>query len=198
MNAHHLDTVLQEACPTVMVPMYGQLAPMAKSGQRFLSASDGLWVEVSRPWLHIVWPVATQNDFPTPYGKLEKKIDLAFGKIPVDLINLFIADAEAAFPNEFGAWLIWDDNAKQLRYQSMRTIAATPVHLEAERPDIAEHESLAINLHSHGRGHAFFSSDDDADDRGEVKISGVFGSLHRTERSAVFRVCRGQVYQSWS
>jgi len=198
MTRHPLDIALQGACPTVMVPLYGELAPLDAPGHRFLSASDGLWIEINRPWMTLIWPVATQTDFPAPYGKLEKKIDLAFGKVPTDLINQFISDAEIAFPNEFGAWLVWDDQAKQLRYHAMQTIAAGPGHLEAKRPDLAEHESLAVNLHSHGIYPAYFSSEDNFDDRDEVKIAGVFGSFggkpltsaYRNYTSA-FRICTG-------
>jgi PRTRC genetic system protein A len=62
-------------------------------------------------------------------------------------------------------------------------------HCHVERPELAEHESLAIDLHSHGDGEAFFSEIDDTDDAGEVKISGVLGGLGETGTpSAVFRL----------
>lgn len=191
MKAHPLDIAHQAVSPTVMVPLYGELTPLNKNGHRFLAACNGLWVEVRRPWLHLVWPLATQQEFPMPYGKVEKKTELTFGKIPVDLIAQFVADAEAAFPNEFGAWLVWDDYAKQLNYRAMRSIDAGPGHLVAERPEIAEHESLAVNLHSHGRYPAFFSPDDDIDDRHEVKVAGVFGSFGGEKMTTAFRICTG-------
>jgi len=190
MSVHPLDIALQTACPTVMVPMYGELAPFEKTGHRLLSARDGLWLEVRRPWMHLIWPIA-QTDFPMPYGQVEKKVELAFGKIPMELITRFATDAKAALPNEFGAWLIWDDQAKELRYRAMRSIAAGPAHLEAQRPDLEEHESFAVNLHSHARIQAHFSTEDNNDDRNEVKISGVIGSLHTDQPTAVFRICTG-------
>jgi len=198
MARHPLDIALQGACPTVMVPLYGDSAPLTSPGHRFLSASVGLWIEINRPWMKLVWPIATQTDFPTPYCELEKKIDLAFGKVSTDLINQFISDAEIAFPNEFDAWLVWNDQAKQLRYHAMQTIAAGPGRLKAKSPDLAEHESLAVNLHSHGIYPAYFSSEDHFDDRDEVKIAGVFGSFvgkpltsaYRNYTTA-FRICAG-------
>ncbi|TSK07781.1 MAG: PRTRC system protein A [Geobacter sp.] len=191
MTTHPLDIALQTACPTVMVPQYGELAPLDRSGHRFLSACDGLWVEIRRPWLHMIWPVATQTAFPNPYGTVEKKVELAFGKIPTDLIARFAADAREAFPNECGAWLIWDDQKKQLRYHAMPSLVANGSYLEAQRPDLEEHESLAVNLHSHGRHFAGFSSTDNRDDRNEVKIAGVIGSLHTDSPTAAFRICTG-------
>lgn len=188
---HLLDDALQTACPTVMVPKYGNLAPLDKPGQRFLSGCDGLWIEIHRPWLHMTWPVATQTTFPAPYGAVEKKVELAFGKIPPELIARFTADARAAFPNECGAWLIWNDLTKELRYHAMLSLVANPSYLEAQRPDLEKHESLAVNLHSHGRHAAGFSSTDDRDDRNEVKIAGVIGSLHTDSPTAAFRICTG-------
>jgi len=137
--------------------------------------------------------VATHS-FPTPYGALEKKIETSFGKIPVDLIGQFLVDARESFPNEFGAWLIWDDRSKQLRYQAMHSIEAGPAYLAAIRPDLEDHESLAVNLHSHARLKAFFSSEDNRDDRHEVKISGVIGSLDKDQPTAAFRICTGGVF----
>lgn len=191
MLPHALDIPLQRACPTVMVPLRGEFIPLGKSGHRFLSASDGLWVEVRRPWLHLIWPVALQENYPMPYGKLERKIDLAFRKIPVDLVARFYRDAIAASPRECGAWLVWDDRSRVLKYRPMQAISAGVGHLEAQRPDLEEHESLAVNLHSHGPIPAHFSPTDNRDDRNEVKIAGVIGSLDEDRPTVAFRICTG-------
>jgi len=53
MDNNMLDAALQTACPTLMVPKYAELPAMDKPGQRFLSASDGLWIEIRRPWMHM-------------------------------------------------------------------------------------------------------------------------------------------------
>lgn len=186
-----LDIALQSACPTIMVPLHGEFSPLEQSGHRFLSACDGLWIEIHRPWLHLMWPVAIQEGYAMPYGKLERTVDLAFGKIPTDLVARFYEDAMAACPNECGAWLVWDDRRKELRYRPMNSIEAGPGHLKAQRPDLEEYESFAINLHSHGLIPAFFSHEDNNDDRHEVKIAGVIGSLHKDKPTAAFRLCTG-------
>lgn len=192
---HPHDEILQSTCPTVMVPRFGNLEPLVASGHRFLSASDGLWIEVKRPWLHLVWPIALQNDFAMPYGALEKKVQFSFDHIPQSLMDAFIVDATAALPNEFGAWLIWDDFDQELKYRPLHSREAGPGHLEVDRPSLEDHESLAIDLHSHGHGKALFSPIDDRDDRGEVKISGVVGKLGRDgAHTMVFRLCTGGVY----
>jgi PRTRC genetic system protein A len=186
---NHLDTILQTACPTVMVPKFGEFEPLAETGHRFLAAADGLWVEVKRPWLYLTWPAAQQNEFSMPYGTLEKKIELAFSRIPSDLMEQFKVDATAALPNECGAWLVWDEIQKRLKYLSLKAIEAGRGHLRYERPDLEEHESLAVDLHSHGYFKASFSPTDDSDDHGEVKLSGVLGELDSPDPSTLFRVC---------
>lgn len=191
MASHFLDTHLQTTCPTVMVPLHGEFAPLEKTGHRFLTASNGLWVEIRRPWLHLIWPVALQKNYPMPYGRLETQVELAFEKIPADLVAQFYRDAMAVHPTEFGAWLVWDERAKVLKYQPMQSIKAKVGYLEAHRPDLEEYESLAVNLHSHGPLPARFSPTDDRDDRNEVKIAGVIGSLHKDQPTAAFRICTG-------
>ena len=124
MASHFLDTHLQTTCPTVMVPLHGEFAPLEKTGHRFLTASNGLWVEIRRPWLHLIWPVALQKNYPMPYGRLETQVELAFEKIPADLVAQFYRDAMAVHPTEFGAWLVWDERAKVLKYQPMQSIKA--------------------------------------------------------------------------
>jgi len=190
MKYNTLDNILNAACPTVIIPKYGEFVPLEVTGQRYLCACDGFWIEIRRPWLHLIWPVALQGDFSMPYGAIEKKIDLTFGKIPAHLVDLFLDDAQAAFPNEFGAWLVWDDNTKELVYRPLKAIKATGGYLKVERPSLDEHESLAVDLHSHGRHKAFFSAEDNRDDKLEVKVSGVYGSLDR-DISKVFRLCTG-------
>lgn len=185
------DIAMQTTVPTLMVPKFGDLPPIEGSGHRYLSAADGLWLEVKRPWLHLVIPVAQQTDYAMPYGELTRKIEFTFGKVPEFLITQFLIDARQDFPNEFGACLIWDDLEGRLKYRAMESIESNPDHLTYRRPDLDEHQSIAIELHSHGGHPAFFSPVDDADDRFEVKVAGVFGSLDLDEVSVEFRLCTG-------
>ncbi|WP_406868143.1 Mov34/MPN/PAD-1 family protein [Paraburkholderia fungorum] len=61
---------------------------------------------------------------------------------------------------------------------------------QLDQPALKPHESLAIDVHSHGDGAAYFSAQDDADDIGEVKISGVLGGLGTGGTPSVaFRLC---------
>ena len=104
------DLALQQTCPTLVVPKYGELEPMSDFGHRMLVASDGLWLEVLRPWLHLQVPIAEQEAFALPFGPLTVKMELTFGRVPPALRERFLADAKAALPDEHAAWLVWDEN----------------------------------------------------------------------------------------
>lgn len=186
-----LDQTLQNACPTIMVPKYEPLDPLSTPGHRYLAASDGLWVEIYRPWLHCIWPIARQTEMAMPYGELKKKVTLAFGSIPKELYNRFISDAVDAFPDEHAAWLVWNNLTKNLEYKPLKLLWVTSSKLKIIRPDLADHELLAVDLHSHGEHPASFSAVDDADDCDEVKLSYVVGDLHLDPHSEVCRLCIG-------
>ena len=184
------DKVLQQVCPTVMVPRFGEHESLNANGHRFLAASDGLWLETRREWLHIVWPLAQQASVAMPYGSLEPSLKFAFDYLPGDLFRRFINDARKALPNEFAAWLTWDSHTVEFTYRPLTTISAGPVHLELERPVLGECEHLVIDIHSHAHERAFFSSEDNRDDRGEVKLSVVIGTLGEDhEITSRFRLC---------
>lgn len=195
----HLDVALFDSAPTVAVPKHAKFAALKEIGHRFLMTAEGVFVEVRRPWLHIIQRLAWTRDgaSPTagpvpPYGTVEEKVEFAFGRLGSALQELqaFAAEARAALPNEYAAWIVWDAEKQKLQYRPLLATSATPGSITFERPALAEHESLAIDLHSHGNGSAFFSATDDVDDAGEVKISGVFGGLGEgCEPDVAFRLC---------
>jgi PRTRC genetic system protein A len=125
-----------------------------------------------------------------PYGEVEQSIEFAFDSVPKDLIQRFILDAQEAHPVEVAGWIVWNEQTEQLDYRRLRTIAGTNASLKAERPPLLPHEHLAVDLHSHGGDiPAFFSPEDDRDDRGEVKISVVIGNVNSDKISVEMRLC---------
>jgi len=186
---NHLDAILQQVAPTVMVPRYDKLDPLASNGHRYLAAADGLWLEVRRPWLHMVGKIA-DSEIPLPYGIVEPFNAYAFDARDLDpLIVRFELEARAALPNEHAAWALWDEAARRLVYAPVQTLHASAGGIAATRPRIAGNEHLAIDMHSHGILPAGFSATDDADDAGEVKISIVVGSLDRLRPTLATRLC---------
>lgn len=191
MLLDHRDYITQGLVPTLPVPKFGELRPMAGNGHRFLVAEDGLWVEINRPWLRLVWPICPATIVAIPYGSLRRIARFAFPKLPAELVRDFAADARTALPNEAAGWLAWNAAGGRLDYIPLPPISAGSGHIQFERPALAPHQSLAVDLHSHGSGPAFFSAQDDRDDAGEVKISGVIGSLTAEGGlpTVEFRIC---------
>lgn len=59
---------------------------------------------------------------------------------------------------------------------------------------MADDETVAVDLHTHGRAPAFWSADDDRDDQG-IKVAGVFGLLDQPRPMARFRLVINGLYQ---
>lgn len=189
------DVTLQAHVPAVMVPIFSALVPLERNGHRYLVAQDGLWIEVKRPWLHLVWPSAP-SPAPLPYGLLRDAMDFAFEWDEFDLLLAqFEAEAIRALPNEYAVWLVWDEKEETLRYCPILAISAGPAGIKLHRPQLEAHEHLAVDIHSHGALGAFFSATDDADDAGEVKLSVVLGNLNDPgSQTLAMRLCAHGIF----
>jgi PRTRC genetic system protein A len=185
------DHIILQHAPVVVLPRYSDATYLEEQNcHRFLVGEAGVWLELLRPWLHLQTLIAPAA-MPLPYGNLVSELfDLSFGTNKLmALIQTFLGDARDALPNECAAWGVWDEHQERLLYRPCATIDATPGRVTFERPALASHEHLAVDIHSHGRIGAFFSSTDDADDRGAVKLSIVVGAVHETEPEIEMRLC---------
>ncbi len=182
------DAILQAHAPALMVPRYGALPMMEKSGHRYLIAGDGVWLEVLRPWLQARVNLGP-TELPLPFGELTEIIQHAFSRSDIETVRRrFLEDAVRAFPNECAAWAVYDEISGQLEYRPLIADEASPASVSFHRPRLADHEHLAIDLHSHGALAAGFSGTDDADDEGEVKFAVVAGNLD-SEITFASRLC---------
>lgn len=188
MAADPRDAFLQAHTPTVMVPRFGALDPLAASGHRFLAAADGLWLELRRPWLYVREHVAYAG-VAMPYGNVERVAMYAFGAPALQsVIDAFKLDALRATPNETAGCGVWIEADQRLEYRPLVLIDASPGRVEYHRPTLADGEHLAVDLHSHGELGAYFSATDDEDDAGEVKLAVVLGNLD-DEITMALRLC---------
>lgn len=183
------DQIIQEHVPTVMAPRFNALPPLDKIGHRFIVAANGLWLEVNRHWLHVSLPVSPPASVTVPYGLIEKKIEIRCPAIPVAFLREFYAAAKSAFPNECAAWVTYNHVTGDFKLRHLEAISEGPGHIDVTRPKLSEGEELVLDLHSHGQHPAFFSSDDDRDDFGEVKLSGVLGNVHEENPTWKIRLC---------
>lgn len=188
------DQILQAHVPAVMVPRYGELPPIEVNGHRFLVANDGVYIEVRRPWLHVVWPLDPALDTPLPYGTVSNMgITLGFDAEHLrQLTAEFIAgQARENLPNECGAWILWSpqQNRGTPWLMPLEPIKAGPGSLTYTRPKLPEDVHVVCDIHSHARGSAFFSPTDDRDDAGDVRYAAVAGNVHTDTPDTVMRLC---------
>ena len=187
MTTDPRDVALQRACPRVPVPRFGPLDD-AELGQRVLVASNGIFLEVRRSWLQCIVRIGDLHRTPPlPYGSLTERIAFTFGVIPIALLEEFIAIGRNGLPNEVAGALIYHRTTNSLRLAIHDAIKAGPTEIRYRMPVLGADEEVAVDLHTHGRLPAFWSSTDDADDQG-VKVCGVFGNLHHETPSAAFRL----------
>jgi PRTRC genetic system protein A len=191
---YELERKLWESAPTVAVPKFAEFKELEGIGHRFLATAEGLFVEVRRPWLHLIQPVAPLNGQTVrpPYGAIKPKVKLAFERLGAlfPAVREFVKAARAAAPNEHAAWVVWNTITGDLQYRELKINNASPGSISYERPTLDAHESLVLDLHSHGTAAAFFSATDNNDDAGEVKISCVVGGLADGKMPSIqFRLC---------
>jgi len=193
INLDPRDKVMQAVSPTVMVPTYSKMEYLTQAGKRYLATQSGILMEMKNPWLHLVLPVACQEVVKMPYGNIDPWVKMVFKK-PVDLLGRFENDSLKSLPAECAAWIIWDDREKKLVYRELEVVEASATRVRFHRPPLEEHQTLALDLHSHGVLGPFFSGTDDKDDYGEFKVSGVLGYVGTKEQEWLFRLCAGGLY----
>ena len=195
MSLDPRDAALLASCPCVPVPRFGELEPMG-FGQRALVGSNGAFLQVRRSWLDCVVKLAALPSAPPlPYGVVQERIEFGFGVIPIALLEEFIAQGRDALPNEIAGGLIFNVRSRGLQLLVHDAIESAPGRVRYRIPELGPDEVLAVDLHTHGRLPAFWSSTDDADDQG-VKVCGVFGSLHLETPSAAFRLAVNGHYKA--
>lgn len=180
------DLALQASCPVLAAPRFGELSLMG-NGQRIVVAANGVFVQVKLDWLDCIQRLAPASGFPLPYGNVQERMAFAFGRLPIPLIEQFIAVGRERLPDETAGALVYSHTRASLRLVVHPPVSASPGHITYGVPALAADETLAVDLHTHGRLPAFWSATDDRDDTG-IKIAGVFGDLHRQRPSAAFRL----------
>jgi len=191
-NFDALNQALLAATPVTAIAKYGKHEPLQESGNRFAVASNGLFVEVARPWLYALWPVAEQ--FPVPFGAAHPVIKLRCGHIPAALLDMFEWQAKQAYPNETAGWITYNEHSKQFTYRPLKETRANRARVSYETPVLEEGEHLVLDLHSHGDFAAHFSAQDDMDDYGAYKVSAVLGRVGSDQQEWCVRLCMGGVF----
>lgn len=194
---HPADAALQQSFPSALVPRFGALAPMERSGERLLIAANGIFLEIVRPWLRVVRRLGTfQYRTAIPYGEAVEVTELRCERIPAGLIGEFAAMARAAHPKETGGWVVWNAASLEFRLVPVGILEHSGGHLKYERPVVAAGDVLVVDCHSHGRYPAYFSATDDDDDQHDVKFAFVLGNCHALTPSMALRLCAKGIFEN--
>lgn len=188
-----IDLALNVAVPVLPVPLHGRFVEMTGYGHRFLVASDGLYLEVRRDWVHVIWPVATDARVAKPFGRLTSRVRFECGSIPRWIKDCFAGEARDSGNTEIAACVLWNSKTRAFNYRRCEAITANFARIEYVRPALGLDESLVVDLHSHGFGRAYFSALDDLDDQHEVKIAGVVGTVNSVP-TWQFRLCVNGIF----
>jgi PRTRC genetic system protein A len=189
MAPHPFDVILQSSRPTLPVPLHGALDEMTEDGDRLLLASNGIFMEVRRPWVHARVRIAAPLPVAVPWGKTKGFTKLICGTPPQHLLQEFICFAKQVSPLECGAILTWrEDGTWRLRI--LESEFASDSYLKFVRPALDEGEHFVVDVHSHGSYGAEFSRTDDLQDsNGELKIAGVYGFVSESRPLVSWRFC---------
>jgi PRTRC genetic system protein A len=172
-----------------MVPKHGELELCEAGKTRLLMASDGLYLETRTPWGHLVEKL-WNSPRPLPYGEVEE-VDTfeEAAREAMDAIEEMKLDAAdyAERDLEWAGWVVY--GPKGFRYERVK-FAATAVSARVTHPKLVNGESLAIDVHSHGTMLAGFSSTDNEDDKGGVRICITLGEFNHDSVGGWKASCR--------
>lgn len=150
------DAALQRSCSVIAAPMFGALPPMA-DGQRIVLARNGVFIQVKRVWLDCLQQVGVLDPrLPLPYGEIAPAMTFSFGVIPATLLQAFIDAGRTALPNEIAGGLIYAERTGTLRLALYEPIQHSPDGIAYRMPSLLCDETVAVDLHTHGRHPAFF------------------------------------------
>lgn len=165
------DRALFAATPMLMAPRFGVLPTLRVGEHRFVAASNGIFVQASSKALAVTLKVARTPRL--PYGELRESVELAGGSIPVALWEQMQNKAVASAPKEWAGVVVYENGAYRLIEPEVESISGAHIRYCTQAYD---DEAVALDVHSHWHGEAFFSSTDDESDRGGFYIACVLGN----------------------
>lgn len=195
MSEDVIEKAIAANFPVIAAPQSGSIEVPKQFGTRYIVAKQSLLCEIHTPWLYFRAPVARLAQVnQTPYGEVGLHILVQFkcNPLPMQVWKEFIAQARNDCPNEAAALAVWNHTTGAWRLAARQATLVTPGRIDYVEPEIGEDELVVVDMHSHGAGAAYFSSRDDVDDFGGIKIAVVWGKVQNTMPDIAVRlVCPG-------
>jgi len=172
---HPADKALFDAAPTLIKPSYGDDLPLLALGRkRYINASDGLYLQTNTNTLNASICIAHAQS-QLPYGELSEEIILSHGLIPASILSTVIDRSLDVSPKEWAGIIIFSEKSG---YQLLEPelIKSEIGLVQYKLPEFDG--DMVVDIHSHGTIPAYFSNQDDTDERltGGVHFSMVVGS----------------------
>lgn len=142
------DMFLQSQFPTLPMSKFADFERLAGVGHRFLVGSNGLALEVRRPWLYMrKLAMKNESGLVLPYGEVSETFELLCGQVPRDLLWQFAEQASKAGEIETAAWITWSEHTRKFRYRPLVERKASSAEVVVERPQLEPGEHLVVDLH---------------------------------------------------
>lgn len=183
-----MDNAILQTFPLLAVPASGSIEAAPSNGMRYLVGRTGMWREITLPWIRVRHQVS-ESAFQLPYGPANDVVEFRCGPIPLHVIREFTANARAASPDELAGVFLWHEETGAWRYEKRHGVYVSSNYVSYREVVPRDGEHIVVDAHSHGLHPAFFSSQDDEDDRGSMKLSLVVGNLDRETPSSLMRLC---------
>lgn len=180
--------------PTGRSPALDELRA-SRSGHGVAVGRDGVMLILRRPWLELNAPLHPKPDISLPYGSIgDQRANLTCGLVPAEHYDRILEHLREALPNEAAAFVLWNEHSRDFDVVFPEIEDASSSRLVYRPPVFGRGWHVVCDIHSHGRGGAFFSATDNEDDAHSTKISVVFGRLDRPTPSAVARICAAGMF----
>jgi PRTRC genetic system protein A len=185
------DTALHALMPVLAMPSFETLGKSDKYGMRTLVAANGIFQEICLPWLYAIRRIGDlRTGIQLPYGNVNEILELKYVKSAVtQLLQEFTILAKKYSPVECAAWIVINDVDLSVRLVLLQAISQGIGHIKYKHAVLDTNEHRLFDLHSHGNLPAFFSEEDDKDDRYGIKLAGVIGNCDSAKVSICTRLC---------
>jgi len=167
-----LDSLIQKERPVIMVPKHEPLTPIDIGRTRYLMAADGLFLESKTSCIHIIKQL-WHSPVKTAYGHCTETTTLTHGMIQGDFLIPLLNKSMKQVPNEIAGAITWHPQ-KGYQCRVWKNTSVSPSKIDYLR-HLDPNETIIVDVHSHGNGKAYFSTTDNNDDQGGIRIAMVLG-----------------------
>lgn len=192
---------LLAAMPCYPVPSTGRSPALdalrtAQVGHGLAVGRDGVMLILRRPWLALDVPITSPIAAYLPYGGIgEPRAELRCGLIPREHLGRILEHFRDCLPNEAAGFILWHESTRAFALHLPTIEEATPSRLVYRPPILEPDWHIVCDIHSHGRGHAYFSATDNRDDSHATKISLVIGRFEDPAGPVMAsRLCAGGMF----